>query len=428
VRYRLPRAQLGAFQVRLRATIEFGASGESKSRSAWTVPLAAALDGKLEASTALVRSAAAGELSVEPGSWRPAALLDRTAAEGLLLETTERASGLTLRQRTASAPSETIVERAWIQSWYLAEIRQERVVLRVRTRAPQFECRLPEEAEPAGLTVSLRSADGGQATDLDTTSVLGPDHRLTIPIPPAARGDDRHVIELRYPCAAAPADAGRTLNPPRVAESVWVQQVCWQLLLPPDEHVVSRPDGFSHEFQWGWRRLYWGRQPTVDQPQLEAWSGGEPTGFVSGDASQYVFSTAGELRPLVFFTARRSTLVLATSLLAFAAGVVLWRTPASRRAQAATLALALVALAALWRPEAAVLAGQAAALGLLLGCVSLWLERRWAVGRPPVRATSPSTWPAPRGSSITRSAPAMASTSSAPSMPAPAEENESEPP
>ncbi|MFO0897806.1 MAG: hypothetical protein U0836_10325 [Pirellulales bacterium] len=428
VRYRLPRPQLGSFQVRLSSTVALGNMRDPQGRATWTLPLAGPLDGRLEQSSALVRAAAAADLVPGPGPWKPAAAGELELAEGLLLETTERTTSLTLLQSPAAATRETVVERAWIQSWYLAAVRQERVVLRLRTRAAQFACSLPPEAESAGLTVSLRSGDGGQATDLDAPSLLGADNRVVVPLPRTAQGDDRYIVELRYPCPEVASESGRILHPPGVGQGVWVQQVCWQLLLPPDEHVVSRPLGYSHEFAWGWRHLYWGRQPTVDQLQLEAWSGAEQSGFEPRDASQYIFSTQGELRPLVVSTVRRSTLVLALSLVGFVGVVAVWRIPAAYRAAAVSAAAALVALVALWRPEAAALGLQAAVLGLLLGSISMWLERRWVAGRPTLVSAPSSSWSVQRGSSITRSvvAPSMASTSSAPSLLTPDDEEQGE--
>lgn len=429
VRYRLPRAQLGPFQVRLRSTVALATVRDPQGRAFWTLPLAAPMDGRLEQTAALVRAVAVADLSPAPGPWKTAAAQELVTAEGLLLETSERTTSLTLVQAPAATAAETVVERAWIQSWYLAAVRQERVVLRLRTRAAQFECGLPPEAEAAGLTVSLRSGEGGPALDLDAPALLDADNRLVVPLPRPAGGDGRYVVELRYPCPEVAGPRGRTLRPPSVGQGVWVQQVCWQLLLPPDEHVVSRPLGYSHEFEWGWRRLYWGRQPTVDQAQLEAWSGAEQRGFEPRDASQYVFSTQGELRPLVLSTVRRSTLVLALSLVGFAGVVAVWRIPAALRAAAVSISMAVVALLALWRPEAAALGLQAAALGLLLGSISMWLERRWVAGRPAIVPAAPSAWAVQRGSSITRqAAPSMASTSSAPSLSAPDDGDRGEPP
>jgi len=156
----------------------------------------------------------------------------------------------------------------------------------------------------------------------------------------------------------------------------------------------------------------------VDQRQLEAWSGVEQSGFEPRDSSQYVFSAQGELRPLELSTVRRSTLVLALSLVGFAAVVAVWRIPARHRAAAVSVATAAVALFALWRPEAAALGFQAAFLGLLLGGLSMWLERRWAARRPSLLPAPPSSWALQRGSSLNRAAaaPSMASTSSAPSL------------
>jgi hypothetical protein len=422
VRYRLPQAQLGAFQVRLSATLDLPAAGDEMR-----IPLAAPTDGKLETHLLSAKSNVAGDLVSNAGPWRPVPGDPREPTSALLLQTSERSTEVTLRQSSAGrSGTSTIVERAWLQSWYLAGTRQERVVFRLRSGGQRFECWLPEEAEVGGLTVSLRNEVGGQSIDLDPATVLSADRRISAPLPKANDRDARFVLELRYPCSLPATGGSRTLHPPRLPDGVWVQQVCWQLLLPPDEHVVSRPDGFSHEFQWAWQRLYWGRQPVIEQSELEAWSGGEPSGFAPGDASRYVFNSAGALRPLTFSTARRSELVLGASLVAFVAAVALRRTASAWRPLALTGTLGAIAAIALWRPDAAALGGQAAALGLLLGVISLWLERRWTAGHFTPRPAPSTAWPVQRGSSLTRSlptTPSVASTSSAPALPPSAHEN-----
>jgi hypothetical protein len=421
--FRLPRAQIANFQVRIRAVVRQPLDRAAGAPAAATAPLVAPLDGRLEENTLLVRGVGAAGSSVGPGPWRP--LPSAAGQEGLRLTTDERPTTVTLLEPATSAgPPDQIVERIWIQSWFMTGVRQDRVVLRLRSRGPSFSCVLPEEADPGGLTIALRTRALGQPQDLDPAALLSSDRRLTIPLPTSQAADGPYVLELRYPCPErAPGAWRRTLSPPRLSERTWVRQVYWQLLLPAHEHVVSDALGFSHEYQWGWNRLFWGRVPTIEQPQLEAWSGGEASGFAPQGANRYVYSTAGEVPVLRVATCRRSTLVLSASLLALVGAVAWRRLPEGARPAIATLGLALAAVVVLWRPDQSVLLLQAAALGLALSLVSLWIERR--LGPPRLASWQGDGLWAARSSSITpHQPPALASTSSAPSVPSSAGEEE----
>ena len=57
-----------------------------------------------------------------------------------------------------------------------------------------------------------------------------------------------------------------------------MRQIYWQLILPANEHLVASPDGFSGEFVWRWSGWFWfwGRNPLLDQAELESWAEAAP--------------------------------------------------------------------------------------------------------------------------------------------------------
>src|SRR5208337_2214628 len=83
---------------------------------------------------------------------------------------------------------------------------------------------------------------------------------------------------------------------PSLGDDAWIRRAYWQLLLPPEEHLIVSPREMTGEFTWGWNRFYFGRQPVLSQAELEAWAGlrhpdstPAPTGM-----NIYLFSSLGQ--------------------------------------------------------------------------------------------------------------------------------------
>ena len=168
----------------------------------------------------------------------------------------------------------------------------------------------------------------------------------------------------------------------------------WQLVLPTDEHLVANPAGFTGEFRWGWQGYFWGRQPLLDQAQLESWVGAAPRDPLPERANLYLFSTLGNVEQAEVHTAGRAWIVLWASGAALVAGLLLIYVPASRHP--ATLLVVGIALlaAGLIAPEPTLLLAQAASLGLVLTLLAGLLERVMTGRRrrTDVRKNRPVRW------------------------------------
>ena len=177
-----------------------------------------------------------------------------------------------------------------------------------------------------------------------------------------------------------------SFEPPQLLGHVFVERTYWQLVLPRDEHLISRPAGYTPDFVWGWEGSYWGRQPFLEQFDLENWVGGDQSSGVlhrpapPPRTNRYLFSTLGAGKRLNVRTAARSLIVLATSGSALVAGLLLLYVPWTRRRGVLLVALLiLLSLAAIY-PEPIMLIAQAGSLGLILSLFAGFLRR--VVARP----------------------------------------------
>jgi hypothetical protein len=203
----------------------------------------------------------------------------------------------------------------------------------------------------------------------------------------AGQGENRrYVIELHYQFPGArPMRGAMALEFPKFGPKTWIRRMYWQLVLPANEHLMANPAGFTSECTWGRHGYCWGRQPLLNQTQLESWVGVTKTPALPERDNVYLFSTLGRVEQVDVHTAGRTWIVLWASGVALVAGLLLIYVPVSRH-PAALLAVGLALLAAgLIVPEPTLLLTQAASLGLVLTLMAGLLER--GVARRRRRAT-----------------------------------------
>ena len=162
-------------------------------------------------------------------------------------------------------------------------------------------------------------------------------------------------------------------------------------MLPANEHLLVNPDGFTNEFHWGWQGYFWGRQPLLDQSQLESWIGAAPRDPLSERANLYLFSTLGNVDGAEIRTAARTWIVFWASGAALVAGLLLIYVPAGRHpVTLLTVGMTLLA-AGLVAPEPTLLLAQAASLGLALSLLAGFLDRGASRRRPRTSARKESS-------------------------------------
>ena len=175
---------------------------------------------------------------------------------------------------------------------------------------------------------------------------------------------------------------------PSLGDDTWVRRAYWQLLLPPEEHLVVSPRELTGEFAWGWNHFYFGRQPVLSQADLENWVGLRHPGSTPAPAGMnvYLFSSLGRIGPCEIVTAGRSTIVFVSSGIALLAGLLLIYVRAARHPVVLLAATAILAGLTAIYPELALMAAQASAVGLALVLLAVFLRQLTAGSRQPLLA------------------------------------------
>jgi hypothetical protein len=360
-----PPFQLGAMEVTAEFTLSVDAAGADQP-VAIDVPLVQPADGTLTASRLTVSGRPGTSVEIRGGGWKPA-----TAAPGASREAHFEAEGsgavarLLATQADGRADGATRVEKAWIQSFFSSDRREDWLMLRVGSRQRELTVELPDGA--AGVHVDV---------DGRPVRVVPGAKEATVPLA-VGDGPATHLLRIGY---QVPRGVRSWWGRHRV-ETAWIAggraagRVYWQISLPQDQHLVWSPDELTREFQWHWRGTHFDRAPLMGSADLARWIEAQGEDGVPSAANQYVFSTLGELPRLEFASARRLWLVAGAS--AFAVGLsLLWMFAAWLRRPAAALLLAAAFLGVgFLYPDPAVVLAQASVLGVACGLTGMALRR-----------------------------------------------------
>lgn len=386
VRFPLPTSRIGRCELLVSYVVRYDKLS-NRANTRVVVPLVMPGEGQLTANDVSISPQAGVAISLPTdGSWNQEPRSETASDPGPLMLSARRALSqvnLALSSRKQPIENAPTVERAWVQTRLTGARRQDRAVFRLRTGEPRVQVVLP-----AGIDVGLVELllDGRRVAP-DT--VAGRD--LTVSLNGAPRGE--HVIELTYPFAERQPPGSLVLEAPKIKGATWIQDAYWQLLVPPDEHLLSAPDKYTREFHWQWSGVCWAREPSWSESELEEWSGAAPPAEpvraaaemsdngvaprpLTAAGNAYLFSAVGSIEPLALQTASRARLVLWASLPILLCGLALIYFPALRH-PAGIFALAILVLAAgLVDSEAALLLAQASTLGIGLAIVAALLARK----------------------------------------------------
>jgi hypothetical protein len=398
VRFALPAPALGSRMVTIRYPL---GPAEEIDASRWRVSVPLVMPGEGQLVDNQLRVIAEGPMTpLAPGS--PWTVVDdgqgwpvRRGELALTADgqpTTEAIIELSLSEGASRAS--TVVQRAWVQSWVSSEVRQDRAVFRFTSNKNAVELIVPDGVLPGQMELLL----GQQPVRAEFLS----DTKLRIALPGGDLADARsYCLEVRYHLPCQPPRGVATFDLPHLGGDVWVGRTYWELALPPNEHLVVDPAGFTPEYAWSWATWLWQRRPIRDHLWLESWCGATPGTALPEKANRYLFSTAGEPTRCELVTAGRSTILLIASGIVLAAGLLLIYVPWVRHPACLLLAAVALAFATLVAPGPAVLVAQAGSLGLVLALVALMLKRMLAPPPGPP-ATEPSSSVLDMGSTETQ--------------------------
>jgi hypothetical protein len=388
----LPQPMLGQFSVILRYDV--ARSVAPPSEDAWQIPLPQPLDGQMISQRTLCRPARRLSVSLDPttdpSTWQqissevgpnPISTLEFVAAGP------QTYLPMIVRSANANLPSETFVDRQWLQTWISNEQRQDRAAFRFRTSGAQVAVELAPQT-PDALEVLI---DGEPARVLSREP-----GRITVAVPqsrqPAASTDAApvgemlsHTLELR---SRSPISIGvltrHALTPHQMIGSTTLAEIYWQVVLPGDTHLVQSPRQMVAASVWQWLGSFWGRSPARPQEELESWAGASSQAAPSDDQNEYLFTGIAPVSTMQFITSPRWLIVLAASSCALGAALALIYVPAIRARWVLVPVACLLAGLALSFPIQSLLLAQASALGLVMAMVATIIARL---------AARPTPWP-----------------------------------
>lgn len=291
-------------------------------------------------------------------------------------ETPEDRLDMYLFRKDPDTLGSAVVHRAWVQTWMIDSQRCDRAIYRFVSDRSHFAITLPVGADTDLLRLRL---DGKrlvrQTAQKDAYDVSG--RKVSVFLTPE-QTPRPHVLELQYPCNSRPGRGNMLVELPSLREDVWVRRFYWQLVLPASEHVVLAPKDYAAEYDWEWTGAWWGRVPTKEQLDLEAWVGAaseEPLDAVPEATSRYLFSKFGPPNSVTLTTASRTWIVGGASGLALLVGLLLIYVPGLRHPFFGLVLIVVVAGSAVAWPGASLLLAQAAGMGVVLSLLGAILYR-----------------------------------------------------
>jgi hypothetical protein len=291
-----------------------------------------------------------------------------------------------------------------VQTWLGAQVREERVALRLTTQQDSVRVKLPPGVRPRSVQSAV---DGQEVAHGNVRDITG---NVMISIPAAARGRPC-ALELYYTVDPQPPVWGLIdddLKPAKIEEAVAPRRVYWQLLLPQEQHLLAAPSALTSEMAWAADRGLIVQRPVMDQRQLEAWMRASRQPPLPRGANEYLFGALGEWPQLSVVAAPRRIIVAVASGLVLAIGMLLIHVPRARSPSLVLVLSIAVAGVALVAPQIAILTLQGAALGVAIVMAAAALA--WfSAARPSLVPQRVSVVSRSRGSSMAH-----------PALPAPA--------
>lgn len=438
-RLSLDPPQVGKFDVIAEFEIDRGADMLSDEPSQISIPVLQSSDAEFSATR--VKWMTGGKLvaSLDDPAWKPELGDDKSSlwkANGA-----KTSIAVKVAQAGDSALQDFTVHRALIRTVVSEGRRHSQALYELDRDVREITLTLPPGISSQKLSawwnqraVQVEPMTRSQAAGEVDVRLRRPASSSKSPAPATADASDksRGLLWLDY-YSEEPTHFGwsnqHQLLAPRFASTVWVAQTIWQIVLPPDQHLLTTPRDYASQFHWQRSLVLWSRQSNLGYDRIDRVlneAAPPKSGLASLDTSSmggsaehnvYPVSCFGPPQPLVFWSMSRSAVVGCGAGLALLLGFVLIRIPGTRHVLTFLVVGFIMSLAALWFAEPVKVLLQPAILGAAMAVVAAFIDR---VGHRPqqtpmVTLSSPSDFFASSGSGVrVVGAPVVAEASTAP--------------
>ncbi|MBQ9873625.1 MAG: hypothetical protein IJM30_04090, partial [Thermoguttaceae bacterium] len=275
----------------------------------------------------------------------------------------------------ARVDGSSIVERAWIQSWFSGTARVDRCAYRIVRDAEFVELKLPDGVSPDQVSATLDGTPAKNETSPDRGAVVSGENGVVLKasIPRELRRR-AFVLEVSYVVPNSRPNLfkrnGRSgaQFPKFVDESIWIRRAYWEIVLPYGRHLAGAPKNWSSEcvVRRDAGALFFRRVPSTTSERLAEWVGIDPREPLPKEASVYLCGAFNPPPATSFYVFDRALLVLLGSGIALAFGLGLVYLPATRSPLALFFPCLIGLAIASFHPALALLFLQTAVVGVAL--------------------------------------------------------------
>ncbi|MCA9077177.1 MAG: hypothetical protein KDA93_19275 [Planctomycetaceae bacterium] len=371
----LPSARMGRFDI----VVSDYAPPQNSIGTTETVdvPVIASLDAPFATTKVALPEQSTLSVKVEDEVWTPLSII----ADGWQWITNGVVSEVRLHldRSLSRSPQRLRISTAFIQTVVddtgnhrnraTYEIREaiDELVVKLPSTAviPSFECRWNE--------VPLESDEIVRVNDRQEFRLKLPSNRFS-----HQKRFDKHIVSISYQCPGEAADGSeiQTIQFPQFPSGVWVEQMWWELRLPPSQHLFVTPMVMTPQFQWEREGIIWKRKPKLSYEELCAslWDKKASNQISEPESGNiYPFKRFGPTSEVSFRTMSMSVIVFLGAGFTFLASFLFLKVPAARHPLLWLTIGTLVLTSSLWYLQPMLLLLQPAAFGLLLPfCAALF--------------------------------------------------------
>ena len=410
----LPEARLGTFGLTAQFVVELAAESLAQKTIAAAVPLIRSADAEYSTVQFEYQRNELFDVALHDGSWEPRF----PSASASIWSTAEPKAEIAIDLlRTHAGPAQSYTVRKVLVRTAIDHdgFARSRAQYRIAGDAADLTLFIPDGIEVEGLWWGSRPmAPGDEVRELNASP------RTMQLTPRDAAADKEQLLTVNFRSKAASplgwSDMQR-FDSPHFPADVWVEQTAWDVVLPYDQHLFTRPRGFTPQWQWQRDLVFWSRMPRGPFADLDQWIvavDGPPARDDLSLGNSYVFSRFGPVTEIAFSSMSRSLVVLFGAGLALAVGFLLLRIPAARNVLTLLVAVFLVALIQMWQRVPVQLLLQPAIFGFLLAVGAALIEKSFKrdVGTAVLTLSTPSDFVIPSTSTSSVRSPAAADTGS----------------